>query len=148
MSQQSEMSEMSEMLSAMGVKVKKTRKDVGKKLAKDKKCGCCGEMFVTLARHYGFTPHYGEGGKAAGPINKPSRCAAWAMKNNIDPSAQSIAKSPAGKSTRTGQLKAIQTLINGGTMTEKHAKVFLDIVEKNYPEVAEEEDEEDEEERA
>ena len=104
-------------------------------------------MFVTLARHYGYTPHYGEGGKAAGPVNKPSRCAAWAMKNNIDPSALSIAKSPPGKSTRTGQLKAIQTLINGGVMNEKHAKIFLEIVEKNYPVVAEE-DEEDEEERA
>jgi hypothetical protein len=144
---------MTEMLGAMGVKVKKERADKDSVKEKNKKCGCCGDMFVTLARHYGYTPHYGEGGKAAGPVNKPSRCAAWAIKNKIDPAAQSIAKSPVGKSSRVGQLKAVQTLINGGSMTVKQSESIIKMIDKNYPEVveaeeAEEEEEVDEEEKA
>jgi hypothetical protein len=53
---------------------------------KTEKCGCCGGLFVTLARHYRFVPGYGSGGVSAGPVNKPSRCASWAISQGLNAS--------------------------------------------------------------
>lgn len=132
----------------MGVKVKAPRKDTGVTKEKNQKCGCCPKSFVTLARHYSYTPVYGPGGIAAGPINKPSKCAAWAIKNNIDVKALSIAKSPskkAGTYKRLGVLRALSTLTGSGVMTVKQAEIFNKKIEEMFPEVEEEEVEEEEE---
>lgn len=53
---------------------------------KTEKCGCCGGMFVTLARHYRYVPSYGAGGESAGATNKPSPCAKWAISQGLNAS--------------------------------------------------------------
>jgi hypothetical protein len=94
-------------------------------------------MFVTLARHYAYKPVYAKGGDK--PINEPSKCAAWAIKNNIDVAAQSIAKtSPkkAGNYKRLGVQRALSTLLGAGVMTEKHAEMFSKKIEELYPQLS------------
>ena len=61
-----------------------SRKDAGTVKEKTEKCGCCGGMFVTLARHYRYEPVYGPAGVT--PTNKPSRCAAWAISQGLNAS--------------------------------------------------------------
>ena len=60
-----------------------SRKDAGTVKEKTEKCGCCGGMFVTLARHYRYVPAFNKDGT---PTNKPSRCASWAISQGLNPS--------------------------------------------------------------
>jgi hypothetical protein len=60
---------------------RKERSDKGVKKEPTEICGCCGEKFVGLKRHYRYTPNYGPDGGV--PINKPSKCAKWAMEQGI-----------------------------------------------------------------
>lgn len=62
---------------------RKPRSDKGVKKEATETCGCCGEKFVTLTRHYRYVPFYGPGGESAGATNKPTKCAKWAAEQGI-----------------------------------------------------------------
>ena len=58
---------------------RKPRSDKGVKKEATETCGCCGEKFVTLTRHYRYVKMTDEDGN----VNKPSKCAKWAAEQGI-----------------------------------------------------------------
>jgi len=58
---------------------RKERSDKGVKKEATETCGCCGDKFVTLARHYRPAAAIVEGVA----VLKPSKCAKWAMEQGI-----------------------------------------------------------------
>ena len=120
------------------------RKDAGVEKTPTEKCGCCGKMFVTLARHYRYVPTYGPGGESAGATNKPTKCASWAISQGID--AKSVSKEKVGPKSPAGRkaiLRALKTLLNAGIITEVAHPKFLEKVDAKFPKTEEEEDEEE-----
>ena len=99
---------------------RKERSDKGVKKEATETCGCCGEKFVGLKRHYRYVPNYGpEGGKV--PINKPSKCAKWAMEQGI-------------KWEELGKQSPPKKVVQPAAVNEDEAKIAA-IVEdfKQYP---------------
>ena len=130
-------------------KVRAPRCDKGKEKIPTEKCGnpSCGKMFVTLARHYRYVPTYGPGGESAGPVNKPSKCALWAISQKIDPKSLSKEKSgPASPAGRKAILRSVKCLLNNGILTDKMVKTLMETVNTKFPEAEEAEDEEEEDE--
>jgi hypothetical protein len=105
----------------------KIRKDAGIEKVKDKKCGCCGEMFVTLARHYRYVEMVNP---KTGESNKPTKCAKWAMDNEIEASALSIAEN----TDRKKILKALAVLKEMGVLSPRSEASIMLETDENFPE--------------
>ena len=125
-------------------KVRAPRRDVGTTKTPTEKCGCCGKLFVTLARHYRYVPTYGPGGESAGATNKPSKCASWAISQGID--AKSLSKEKSGPATpagRKGILRSLKCLLNAEILTEQMVKSLMKKVDEKHPETEDDEEEDD-----
>ena len=59
---------------------RKPRSDKGVKKEATETCGCCGEKFVTLARHYRFVEMVNP---KTGEKTQPTKCAKWAAEQGI-----------------------------------------------------------------
>jgi hypothetical protein len=124
-------------------KVRAKRTDAGKEKEKTEKCGCCGKMFVTLARHYRYKKVTDEDGVS----NKPSKCAAWAISQGIDAKSLSKEKSgPASPAGRKAILRSLKCLENATILTAIQVKNLMKTVDAKFPEAEEAEDEEEDDE--
>jgi protein gp37 len=110
---------------------------------KTEKCGCCGGMFVTLARHYRANAVIKDG---VATISE-SKCAKWARVNNIDPKSQSTQqtkpKKPAG---RKALVRSIRCLFNAEMVTDTLLATVMERIDAKFPKTEDDEEEEEEEE--
>jgi hypothetical protein len=103
-------------------KVRRQRKDAGETKEKTQKCGCCGEMFVTLARHYRANAVIKDG---VATISE-SPCAKWARENGIDAKSVSIAKN----NDREKGVKLLASLVDLGFLNSAQ----VSAITKKYDE--------------
>jgi hypothetical protein len=98
-------------------------------------------MFVTLARHYRYKKVTDEDGV----VNKPSKCASWAISQGID--AKSLSKEkigPASPAGRKAVVRSLKCLENAGILTAIQIKNLMKSVDAKFPEAEDAEAEEDE----
>ena len=121
-------------------KVRAPRSDIGKTKTPTEKCGCCGKLFVTLARHYRVGSTIVDGVA----VLKASKCASWAISQGID--AKSLSKEKSGPATpagRKGILRSLKCLLNAEILTEAMVKNLMKKVDEKHPETEEDEEEDD-----